>query len=311
MGASIEELRRRLEDTRGVKEDILNRIEENKADRLSVDTESARIDYLRSLNALEEELDDAGKAVLARRRALEKSLSKYKTYKVLFTALYLALAIIVFVALDLGFQAGAIITYIIAIIGSVFVYIFSMKKSCNGCKEELKETYSSPSILEYDERVTDLHKELEARNRESFEHLGRIDAEGRRLKEQLNHLINVENELTIRISDFEFNQKYKDNILFYGMDRGNHYDIYLDGHHYDTVKGKQIERIILTPGLHSFKVENTAYNIDNSIIYCFEFNTQQIQAGETEECFAIVCEYRSIKRVTGTEFQKITKTRLI
>ena len=85
----------------------------------------------------------------------------------------------------------------------------------------------------------------------------------------------------------------------------------MDSHLYDTVKGHKIVKIMLTPGLHSFKVDNTSYNIDGSVIYSYEFNTRQIVAGEKIEAYPMVCEYNKIRQVSGKEFQKITKTELI
>lgn len=304
-------LQDRLVEIRAQEEKTLDKINAKQDEQKAIDRGAALRDYKNAINELKATLDSDGKQVLEKRAELEKKFKKYKKIQFAITMTYAILAVSVFAVLQLGFTTGAIIAYLISAVGAVLVYIFPTKSLTNACTESISATYSQSCILEYDKKEKELRAEFVKRTHDAQEYLKKLKDEEMTLWGEQHDLERKEKEIIEEINEFDFNYTYRDTILFWGCDRGNRYDIYLDGLHYDTVAGRRIAKIILTPGLHSFKVENTAYNIDNSIIYAYEFPTRQFTAGDGAPCHAIVCDFKTIREVSGTEFQKITKTRLI
>lgn len=299
-------LQSKLSEIRANKRKILEKIDAKVKEQQTVDQGATFRDCNKAIDELKNSLDNAGKQVLEDRSRLKKKHKKYKQLQIATTAIFSIFIIVVFAVLQLG-----LIAYLFAAAATVLVYIFPTKFLIDACNASIAETYSKPCILEYDKKEKELLAEYEKRFNDAQEYLQKLKDEENQLLNERYALEYKENEIMEQIEEFDFNYTYRNTILFWGCDRGNHYDIYLDGLHYDTVRGRRIAKITLTPGLHSFKVENTAYNIDNSIIYCYEFPTEQFMAGNDAPCHAIVCEYRTIKEVSGTEFQKITKTKLI
>lgn len=301
-----EALESKLKELLERKSSMLEQINEKENEQKTVDTASALRDYKKAMEKMRESLDNPAKKVLEERAKLEKKLKKIKKIKILITVAYLVAAIAISAVLKLGFGA-----YSIAALAAFFVYIFPMKAVTDAANASLKKTYEELCILEYDKKVNDLRADFCKRMKDTKAYLDNLKAEKMELEAELYDLEQKIEKIDEEIEEFDFNDAYRDTILFWGADRGNRYDLYLDGLHYSTVKGRQIFRIVLTPGLHSLKVENTRYNIvDNSVDYCYEFPAGQFAAGDCP-CHAIVCDFNRIREVSGAEFQKITKTKLL
>ena len=140
-------------------------------------------------------------------------------------------------------------------------------------------------------KLKELLKQYQETWYSTYEHKQQLDKEECEIRNKLREKEKIEKSLLFQKEELAFNFQYKDTILFYGKDKGNYYEIYIDSLLYDTVRGHKIVPILLTPGLHSFKVNNTCYNIDGSTIYSYTFNTRQIVVGEEIESYPIVCEY--------------------
>ena len=169
-----------------------------------------------------------------------------------------------------------------------------------------------PSIKEFDRRFDELSDEAEKKTKELSAELEELTLEESAIKDEYADAKEEERKIRSGIKDLYFNCKYRDTIFFYGMERNNRYELYLDGLLYSTVRGKDLIQIKMTPGLHSFRVKNTCYNFaDHSVVYSYDFEAWQFVAGEEPEAHAIVCEFKTLKEYESEEFQGIIKTRLI
>ena len=290
---------------------VLEKIERKLDEQKAVDTTSALRDFNKAMAKIKAALDNPAKKVLEQREELEEKLEKTKKTKIFITVAYLVAVIAIFAVLQLGFGTGALIAYAIAAIATVFVYIFPTKAITDTANNALKKTYEESCILEYDKKASGLRADFAKRTSDTKAYIDKLKAEEMELVGEHYDLQAEIEKLDEEIAEFDFNEAYSDTILFWGANRGNHYEIYIDGLHYSTVKGRQIFRIMLTPGLHSFKVRNTAYNIvDNSVDYSYVFPAEQFMAGDGP-CHAIVCDFNKMREVNGAQFQKITKTKLM
>lgn len=252
------------------------------------------------------------RAVLSLRALLQKKISKCKYMGYFIFAVYVGLVVGIFAYLKKPMSIESIPLYLIAAVIGIVGCVVAVKIMKSPVKRKLAQTFSDPRIAELDKKVKALESDFRDKRIRKMQYRQELVEKEKELKQKLTQAKTAEEETKNQLSEIDFNFKYKNTILFYGRDGGNRYDIYIDGLLYDTVKGKQIIKIILTPGLHSFKVDNTHYNIvDGSVDYSITFNTIQIMVGEELAAYPIVCEYKTIKQVTGTEFQKITKTNLM
>ena len=273
-----------------------------------INTVDAYQKYLQEVNELENCLDENARHKVIQTKQLEKRKSKCKLYGFAALVIYslVAFAVLYFKEIDFSTDNLILVT-VVALVGIVFSVI------CTGIAKKpitnkLAALNSDPDIVKYKKNVSELFKNVQDKENQ----LKHLKSKKQNATKAISELHNEEKKILNALDELEFNFLYKDTILFYGAERNNRYSLYLDGHPYDTVTGKRIIQIKLSPGIHSFKVENTSYNIvDRSVDYCYTFNTQQIIAGEDPEAFAFVCDFNRLNRVSGSEFEKITKTKLI
>ena len=260
---------------------------------------------------VEEGLDESGRAVLAKRKKLNQKIKRCKLWKRVFFWGYALLSAYGFYLLN-GISQKSLVPYLTlaAIVEAVCLIASRIAKAVY--RSALKKTYSDPCMLEFDKKIEALNAKFEEKKEDWGDSLSEIREEKEEIEAKLQELSEAAEDLAEDLKDLDFNFANRDCILFYGKDRGNRYDLYLDGLLYDTVPGRRVVRIMLTPGLHSFKVENKAYNIvDKSLDYCYTFSTRQYLAGEDlPKAWAIVCQFKTIEGVRGWKFEEITKTNL-
>ena len=269
-------------------------------------------EYQAARKVLYDELNDQDKALMKDRERLTKKKGRAKWLGLLFLALHLVVSIRVMKMLDFEFSMPEIAVYGIVILVAILVYaipvgirkaILNMK--INGINKE-------QGIAEYNKKNTVAFTEYQNNVKAIQTTINKYRQEETKISEKINQIEEEKMKYLFTLKELDFNCEFADSILFYGKEKRNHYDIYIDGRLYDTVRGHQITRIRLTPGLHSVKFENTAYNIvDKSVDYSYSFNTIQLEVGEFPRAYAYVIEYKTIKSVSGEEFQNITKTKLI
>jgi len=303
-----ENLKEQLSDIREEKARLTKELD-NLQIELKENNNGSEIDnWRRKRESLYNDLDEKGKEVLDTRTQLEKRIKKCKLSGILVFIAYALLAVGGFYMFDIAVSiVNCMITVAVGVLISV-IYVAIAKAPLN--RKHLA-TFADPNIKAYDKKKAEFFDEFNKERSEKNANNEKLNREKRNIENELRKLNESEKSVLSEIQELDFNVAYNDTILFYGKDKGNYYEIYLDGHLYDTVRGRQIVRIILSPGIHSFKVDNTNYNIDGSVIYSYTFNTRQIIAGETIAAYPIVCEYNEIKQVSGEEFQKITKTQLL
>jgi len=303
---ALEELESQLKQAQDYEEKLYNELEEIEKKQQSIDISEDFSAYTSAKDELTNNLDETAKQVLENRKKLHKKIRSHKCITLVLSILYL-IAVTVFLCLaDLFTVPVYLITILIGAVGITLPLIISII----GLKKQFSKTFSDPLIEDYDAAVFELFENFKEKKAEKQRKLSELQLEKRKIENEISKTVDAQVRIVNKAENLEFNYTYKDTILFYGADRGNRYDLYLDGRLYDTVKGKEIVTIKLSPGLHSFKVNNTCYNIDKSVIYSYTFNTMQFLAGEEPEAHAIVCDYKIIKEVDGNEFQRITKTRL-
>ena len=263
--------------------------------------------YCQEVQELENGLDENARHKVNQTRQLEKRKSKCKLYGIAALVIYFFAAFAVLYLKKISFSTDNLIPLaIVALVGIVFSAICTAvaKKPISN---KLAALYSDTDIIEYRKNVSKLFKKVQDKENR----LKELKSKKQSVLNDISELHNEEKKIFNALDELNFNFLYKNTILFYGAERNNRYSLYLDGHPYDTVRGKRIIQINLSPGIHSFKVENTSYNIDGSVIFCYTFSTQQIIVGEEPEAFAFVCDYKWLNRVSGAEFEKKTKTKLI
>lgn len=307
-----QELIQKLEEVRREKEIISARLEEKRNEYSSIDKNSAYNGLSNESRDLYASLDETGREVLSKRRAAEKKIDVIKKLRIAIPVSSLAIAAIVLYILE--FQLNPLTAVICAVVAVAarMISTGATKKTLNDSQQELKQIRQHPSMVEFDRKWSEIYKNYTDNKAEVSNQIKQINDEQNQLMAELQELSESEAYLSLQIEDFDFNCKYKDVILFYGENSGNYYEIYLDGMLYDTVLGQRVVTIMLTPGLHSIRVNNTHYSTSGSVIYSYDFNTKQIVAGESAQAYPIVCNRDNIRWfVSGSEFQRVSKTRLM
>ena len=302
-----QQLQEQLEEVRSYEKTLTEQIEKLQREREGLSDSTDKQEYYNERNKLVNALDDESMRALQNRQNLFNKESKRKKIRIALFSLYLIASGVVLYLIDtLSWRSYMIAALVgVAVIGIPFTISIKM------VSKQYDKTLDDPRLREFDIAAAELYDNFKQKSNEKRLRVEELRSEEFEIDKELKETQKIEAQILSRIENLEFNFEYRDTILFYGMERNNRYGLYLDGRLYDTVRGKQIIRIVMTPGLHSFKVTNTCYNIDKSIIYSYEFNTVQFVAGEEAAAHAIVCEYNKIREVEGAEFQQITKTRLI
>lgn len=307
-----QELIQKLEEVRREKETILAKIEEKNNEYSSVDKNAAYNGLSDASRNLYNSLDETGSAVLSKRRAIEKKIDNIKKLRIAIMVASLAIAAAVLYILDFQLNMLTCVIYAAILLGVRMISTAATKKTLNDNQEELKQIRKHPSMVEFDRKWSEIYKNYTDNKAEVSERINQINDEQNQLKAQLQELSEAEAHLSMQIEDFDFNCKYKDFILFYGADRGNRYDLYLDGTFYGGFMGCEIVQIRLAPGIHSFRAETNRYYTNGELEYNIEFSPKQIVAGESVQAYTVVCKKEKIYWfMSGTEFQEITKTRMV
>lgn len=310
-----QEIKNNLQTTLSeVKEEILklsNDLEQLKKLQQTENTNSDFELFNKAKSELTNNLSEKGKRVLATRETLKKKISRYNLLGCLAFLGLIILGVCTFAVFKISISLLSIGLYLAVAIIEIIISVIVVRKVNAPYELELKNTFSDPNMQDFDRELKNLQDELSKNISEKHRIREERNKKIETINTQLNKLKETESAVFLEISELDFNFAYKDSILFYGQEKGNYYKLYLDGLLFDTVRGKQITKIMLSPGLHSFKVKNTNYDFTGDVVYCYEFNTYQFTAGEQPMAYPIVCEFNHIKCVSGTEFQKITKTNLI
>ncbi len=305
-------LNEKLEAVRREKDEVSKDIEAVKEKRDSTDIMEDWNAFEKAEKKLKDGLDEAGKKLLQKRDGLKKKMRLCGFVTVIVGILYVLFAISAIEgAIEPSSTGESVLLYIAAAVAGVLLYKVSLGLLVGSYKRKHKEISEAPAMIEFDKKSDELYKQLLRNKRSTEKTLEDLKNQQSELKRRLNEIINLENELVTEIQDIEFNYEYNGSIFFWGKQRNNRYEIYLDGVHYDTVRGHDIIRIRLTPGLHSFKIQNTCYS-DGEIVYCYDFNTWQLSSSDEEaRAYALVCDFKEAKFVSCAEFEKVTKTKFI
>lgn len=264
------------------------------------------------LQKLYDDLNEDGKNVLKLREGFELILQSRKYYAFLISALYAIIMAGTFYFLNLGFSTIAIISYIVSAILIIPIYIISLKCLQKPWNHMRFATYSDANIIEYDKKIEEERK-IKIDNTNALIHsLSECDAREKEMYKLLNEMKKREEGILLYLDELDFHIAYNKTILFYGENRGNYYDIYIDGDLYDTVRGKTIVTIKLPNGSHYIKFTNTALNFDKSVIYSFSFKTEQLEINDSViMAYPVVIDMNSITYPNVKRFQEITKQKLI
>ena len=261
-----------------------------------------------------EELDSESKVLVEKRKDLESKENKTKwLVSLAFVAVYLIIAAYIVFVIKPEFLLPDVAIYVYATISAVLIFMipFAIVKSV--FNKKILKIAADKKIIKYDQKKLEALEDYQNKIKDFQDALDECDKEKKEIINDIHTFENVISKCNYILEEMDFNCAYEGFILFYGKDKRNYYDLYVDSLLYDTVRGHQIIQIKLTPGLHSFRVKNTSYNIaDRSdVVYSYSFNTEQLEVGEFPEAFAYVCEFKTLTRVNGKEFQAITKTQLI
>ncbi len=308
-----QQYREQLEEVYEVREQLNQELAEieNKRNEIIAESNKRSARQKERLQKLYDDLSDEGKKVLQSREGFWLIAQSRKKYAFLISAIYAIVVAGIFYFLNLGFATTAIIAYAIATILIIPIYIISLKCLKKPWEDKWWATYSDPSVIDYDKKIEEERK-ITSDNCNNIEELrNELYTQEREIYAKLREANKIEKNILLEIDELDFNIAYCHTILFWGTERWNYYDIYIDGYHYDTVRGKTIVPITLDKGLHSFKVTNTCRNFDNSIISSYTFNAEQIEVTDIVESYPVVVDMNTIKYPTGKEFQEITKQKLI
>ena len=281
--------------------------------KLDADNKALYNDHKRNSDEIFNNSTATQKELIKKKEELEMKSSNAKWLGIVILGLYSIVAVYMLFVLKLDFSISPIVVYMLAVVLGIVIYIIPVAIKRAKLKPQIKQINNSPEMVQYLKNQSDAFALFSQKRNDLQKLIDQRKQEANKIKTKIHQFENESAEILEELNNLEFNCAYAGSILFYGKDKHNHYDLYLDGRHYDTVRGHNIIQIRLSQGLHNLKIENTSYNIaDRSdVVYSYSFNTQQIEVTDIPVAFFYVCEFKTLKRVNGKEFEQITKTKLI
>ncbi len=265
-------------------------------------------EYIDKRNELFQELEPRAQELVKKKERLKKKEANAKWLGIAFLAVFIAAIVSVISVL----RPASILFYVLAVIFAILFYKIPVSIKRSGPLRKIRKINSDPKIIEYEKDTIKEYKDYQSKLTQRQNTEKQYNKEISEIKKEMSELENHKRNYFTVLEELEYNCAYAGTILFYGRDKRNHYELYIDGRLYGTVRGHDATQIKLTPGLHSFRVTNTSYNIvDRSVDYSYSFNTEQLEVGDIPEAFMYVCEFKTLSRVRGREFESISKTTLI
>jgi hypothetical protein len=124
------------------------------------------------------------------------------------------------------------------------------------------------------------------------------------LNEYERELDKLENQL--------FNLEYENCILFYGAHKTSAYKIYIDGNLYQENRGNNLVKIMLNPGIHTFRIEEAWINIvDQSIDKKFNYEAVQVVFNENTKVACFICKNQFLQKATREELESVAKVSFV
>ncbi len=258
-------------------------------------------------------LDEKSKQLLSEKDALEKKKSNCRWFGFAILIAYVALAYLILFVLKVEFPIADILVYLSAAILAIILYAVSVSIKRAPIKKKISEIYGEGKISEYYKKHTQLGNEYGSKISQNEDTISDLEEKIHSLENYIKKFEETKTQIIQYLDELDVHWEYRDAILFCGKQSGTVYDIYIDGLLYDKVKRNNPIKIKLTPGLHSFKVEYVEYNIDNSVLSSYTFNTIQIEIDPEKAPIlnAFVSNYKSLERVNAAEFEKKAKIKLL